>query len=208
MKTFIFSTLSALCLAAPLWAQDQAELDALRTSLRVNPVSTEALTKLEAYAEAGNARAAMMAADGYRNGLGAPRDLDKAFALAGRAVELGNSWGLIVQGDITRQKGRNSPEAVQAGRVFLDKAADLGNQGALERLARDDQSAYVIRVQQALAAKGHPAGVADGVIGPKTLGALAAYCAGAEISEACGAGELAELPVLRALVRSGLFRSE
>lgn len=206
MRSFIVAGLAILMTTA-VSAQDTPSVADLRDALKINPASTAALAELEALAEDGNARAAVYAANAYRGGLGAERDFDQAFALAARAAELGNSSGLLVQGDIIRQKGRGSDAAIAQARPFWDQAAALGNPGALARLAQVDAPALVALIQGALSSKGFNTGVADGVIGPKTLSAMTGYCAEAEIAEACASGELVASPVLRALARSGLFNS-
>ena len=194
-------------LASAASAQGTADAAALNRALKINPASAAALAELEALAEGGDSKAALFASSAYRGGFGAERDFDRATALAVRAAELGNAAGLLAQGDIIRQAGRGSAESVAAARPFWDQAAALGNVGALGRLAQVDAPALVSQLQRALDAKGFDAGAADGVIGPKTLSAVNAYCAEAEISDACAEGELTSAPVLRALVRSGLLKS-
>lgn len=205
MKYFIMAGVVAGFCALPVVAQDAPSTNDLNSALKINPASAAALAELESRAAEGDGRAALFASGAYRGGIGSERDLDKALALAARAAELGNVAGIMAQGDLTLQIGGRSPQATAAARVFWDKAADMGNSGALIRLSQVDAPALVERIQDALVTKGYEVGPVDGIVGPQTLSALSAFCASADIADACAGKEISEPSLLRVLGRSGLF---
>lgn len=205
MKHFLMVGIVAGFFALPAAAQDASTTADLNSALKINPASAAALAELESRASQGDAEAALFASGAYRSGFGAERDLDKALALAVRATELGNVAGLVAQGDLTRQIGRNSPEAIEAAMELWDQAAEAGSSGALSRISQFDASALVERIQDALATKGFDAGPVDGIAGQQTLTALAAYCGEAKIANACKRFQIGDTGLLPVLVRSGLF---
>jgi TPR repeat protein len=194
----------ALCagLALPATAQeDTRSLQELNNDLRINPVSTAALETLLTRAEAGDTAAMVSVFQALNAGLGAERDRDTALIWLERAAASGEQpQARVILGNILLNREEDRAAALEQWRI----AADKGNVGALIRMAENAPLEFGRRIQLGLVAAGQDVGTVDGLLGPKTRDAMAAYATAQGLGDAC-AEEIASPGCLRQLARKGFF---
>ncbi|WP_299616608.1 hypothetical protein [Pelagibius sp.] len=132
-------------------------------------------------------------------GLGIPTDMARGYAWLSVADQVGHASAKDVRAAIANKM---SPAELERGKTQASKF-----QPRKERVFADKPT--VMYVQHSLNQLGFNAGVVDGLMGPRTRNAIAAYLksVGAAVSDDAGAGETTEVSITPDLVQR-LFESQ
>jgi len=158
-------------LARPAALEANAEAQYLlglmyRDGKGVAPDAEQAMKWLRMAAALGEGRAMLALGRAYERGEPVKRDKTKAMA-----------WYTLAAGALpagaTRDAARRGHDRVAylAARSEVRKAATLADEWGANLV----ETATVLRIQDGLAAFGYPVGPIDGIVGPKTRGAIAGY---------------------------------